>query len=260
MKEYERMDADIYDYFAPGLEGDIEFYVEEAKRAGSPVLELGCGTGRILIPMAEAGINIVGLDRSQAMLSIARQKVEKLSPETQKRIELVEGDMRDFSLGRRFNLIMIPYRAFLAVLTPKDQREALACIREHLVYNGLLAFNIFDPNLEIITEHSGHLGDALLRGTEFIKPQTGRRVIQWATRRFDREQQLLDQINVFEELDDNGTVVSKTCIPLKLCYVFRYEMQYLLELCGFRVEALYGDFKRGPFRPGIEQIWLARRI
>lgn len=259
MKEYDHIDAALYDYYCPGLEGDVQFYIEEAQKSGSPVLELGCGTGRILIPVAQSGLNIVGLDRAPAMLSVLRQKLSTLSAETRTRIELVEGDMRDFSLGRRFQLVMIPYRAFLHLLTPKDQRRALACIREHLTDEGRLVFNIFDPNLEIIAAHLGPLGAALKKDSEFIRADTGHRVIVWDTRQFDPERQRLEQYFIFEELSEEGRVLSKTYSSLTLRYLFRYEMRYLLELCGYTVEALYGNFQRGPFQYGGEQIWIARR-
>ena len=96
MEEYDRADARFYDYYSTGVPGDVRFYVEEAKRAGSPVLELGCGTGRILIPTAQAGIDIVGLDRAPAMLAIARDKLSELGAETRRRIELVEDDADDW--------------------------------------------------------------------------------------------------------------------------------------------------------------------
>lgn len=259
MKEYEGADATFYDYYSTGLEGDVQFYVEEAKKAGSPVLELGCGTGRILIPVAESGVSIVGLDRSSAMLSIARRKISRLSVETRRRIELIEADMRDFQLGQRFRLVMIPYRAFLHLLTPEDQRRALGCIREHLMDDGRLILNIFDPRLDIIVAHQGSLGAALKKGGEFIHPETGHRIVVWDTRQYDPERQMLNQYHIFEELDNGGRVVSKSYSPLTIRYVYRYEMQYLLELCGYKVEALYGDFSRGPFRYGGEQIWVARR-
>ena len=160
MKEYTGPEADFYDSCFAGLEGDTQFYVEEAQKAGSPVLELGCGTGRILLPIAKAGITIVGLDRAPAMLAILRQKLTKLSPEVQGRVALVEGDMRDFEREERFPLVIIPYRAFLHLLTAKAQRQALTCIREHLTDDGRLIFNVFDPNLEVIAAHLGPLGAA----------------------------------------------------------------------------------------------------
>jgi SAM-dependent methyltransferase len=262
MKEYDRLDAAFYDYYSTGVEGDVGFYVEEAQRAGGPVLELGCGTGRILIPIAEAGVEIVGLDRAPSMLEVARQKVARLDSAVQGRVELVEGDMRDFSLGRRFKLVMIPYRAFLHLLTAKDQRQALHCMREHLAADsgGRLILNIFDPRLDIIGDHLGSMGSALKMVSEFLHPDTRRRVVVWDTRQYDPERQMIEQYFVFEELDDEGRVVAKTYSQLILRYLYRYEMQYLLELCGYQVEALYGDFQRGPFHYGGEQIWVARAV
>ncbi len=259
MKEYDRLDAAFYDYYSPGVEGDVQFYVEEAKKAGSSVLEVGCGTGRILLPIAESGIAIVGVDRAPAMLSLLRQKLAKYSPDTPSRVELIEGDMRNFSLGRRFKLVTIPYRAFLHLLTPKDQRQALLCIREHLADDGRLIFNIFDPNLELITARMGPLGSTLQKESEFVHPDTGHRVVVWFTGHIDPECQMLDAHFIFEELDDEGKVLAKTYSPLTLRYVYRYEMRYLLELCGYKVEALYGDFRRGPFRYGGEQVWVVRK-
>ncbi|MFX1253146.1 MAG: class I SAM-dependent methyltransferase [Promethearchaeota archaeon] len=259
MSEYYETGAALYDYWATGLKGDVQFYVEEAQKAGSPVLELGCGTGRILIPAAEAGIEIVGLDKSPDMLSIAEKKVLNLIPTVKDRIQLVEGDMNQFSFEKRFKLIIIPYRAFLHLMTPEDQRQALHCINRHLSEDGRLVFNIFDPKIEIIAAHFGSLGSSLKKVNEFIHPETKNRVVVWDTRQYDLEQQTIDQYTIFEELDQKGTVISKMYSRLNLRYLYRYEMQYLLELCGFEIEALYGDFQRGPFCHGGEQIWIARK-
>ena len=242
-----------------GERGDVAFYVEEARQAGSPVLELACGTGRVLIPVAEAGLTVVGLDSSAAMLSIAQEKIAKLPDATQQRIELVEGDMRSFALDQRFKLIMIPFRSFLHLMTPADQRQALGCIRDHLADDGRLVFNIFDPRLETIAAHLGTLGAALKRDRELTHPETGRRVVVWEARHYDPAQQIIEEERIFEELDADGRVVAKTYAPLTLRWVYRYEMQHLLELSGFAVEALYGSYERGPFRHGGEQIWVARR-
>lgn len=251
--------AYYYDHFSGRLESDLHFYMEEAQRSGSPVLELGCGTGRVSIPIAESGIDITGLDLSTEMLDIARQKISQLDEEAQKRIHLVEGDMRSFKLDCKFNLVMIPFRAFLHLATPEDQRQALFCIREHLTNDGCLAFNVFDPSLKIIAAHMEPLGSAIKQVNDFIHPETGHRIIVWDTRKYDPTEQKLEQYFIFEELDDNGKVLSKIYSPLNLRYTYRYEMQYLLELCGYKIEALYGDFQRGPFRHSGEQIWIARK-
>jgi len=259
MEEYDRLDAAFYDYYSTGLKGDVDFYVTEALVAGSPVLEIGCGTGRITLPIAEAGIRIIGLDRSPSMLEVARQKLSALDPQVQERVELVLGDMRDFSFEERFKLIIIPYRAFLYMYTPEDQRQALTCIREHLAEGGRLIFNIFDPRLDIIASRFGSLGSALTMEQEFIHPVNGNRVVVWDTRQYDPEKQMLEQYFIFEEIDAEGVVVSKRYVPLSLRYIYRYEMQHLLELCGYQIDALYGDFDRSAFHHGGEQIWVVRK-
>ena len=259
MNEYGRTGASFYDFHSLGLEGDVQFYIEEARKAAAPVLEIGCGTGRILLPIAQAGCPVVGFDRAPDMLAVLRRKLEKLAPDVQARVELIEGDMRDFSLPHHFKLITIPYRAFLHLLTPKAQRQALECIREHLADDGRLIFNIFDPSLEMIASSLGLTGTSLKRDTEFTHPETGNQVIVWYSSQYDPEIQLLNAYFIFEEIDNEGKVLRKTYNPLTLRYVHRYEMRYLLELSGYKVEALYGDFQRGPFRYGGEQIWLARK-
>lgn len=259
MSEYDRTDAGLYDSYSTGLDGDESFYVEEAGKADGPVLEIACGTGRIMIPIAESGVSIVGLDRAPAMLEVARRKTAALPDETQRRIQIVEGDMRSFSLERRFPLAIIPYRAFLHLMTADDQRRALARIREHLTDRGRLVFNVFDPSIELIAAYMRPLGGSLSHMGSFSHPKTGRRVMVSGTRRYDPLEQTLEEHRFFEEVDDEGRVLSKTTTPVYLRYVHRFEMQHLLELSGYEVEALYGDFRRGPFRHGNEQVWVARR-
>lgn len=258
MSEYDRTDADLYDSYSTGLDGDEAFYVEEAKKADGPVLEIACGTGRIMIPIAESGVSIVGLDRAPAMLEVARRKIAALPDETRRRMQIVEGDMRTFSLERRFPLAIIPYRAFLHLMTADDQRRALTRIREHLTDGGRLVFNVFDPSIELIAAYMRPPRGTLNHLGSFTHPETGRRVMVSDTRRYDPLEQTLEEHRFFEEVDEEGRVLSKTTTPLYLRYVYRFEMQHLLERCGYEVEALYGDFGRGPFRHGREQVWVAR--
>ena len=259
MSEYDRTDAGFYDCFSTGLDGDEAFYVEEAQKAGGTVLEIGCGTGRIMIPIAESGVNIVGLDSAPAMLEVAREKIAGLSDETRRRIRIVEDDMRTFQLDQRFDLAIMPYRAFLHMMTVDDQRRALTRIRDNLDVDGRLVFNVFDPSLEIIAAYMDRPRGTLNHIGSIRHPDTGRRVMIHDTRQYDPAEQTLVEYRFFEELDNEGKVVSKTVTPLILRYVYRFEMQHLLELCGFEVEALYGDFRRGPFEHGNEQVWVARR-
>ena len=122
-----------------------------------------------------------------------------------------------------------------------------------------LVLNIFDPRLGVIVIQQGLVGTAQKKMDEFVHPETGRRVIVWDTIQYDLERQILEDERIFEEVDGEGKMVSRTYNLLTLRFIYRYEMQHLLELCGFQVEALYGDFQRGPFRAGGEQVWVARR-
>ena len=256
--------ADLYDLTfgraeLEGERGDVAFYVQEARQTGSRVLDLACGTGRVLIPIAHAGVPVVGVDSSRAMLSTAREKVAKLPDTTRQRIELIEGDMRSFSLDRPFNLIIIPFRSFLHLMTPADQRRALGRIRDHLADDGRLVFNIFDPRLDMIASHLGQPDATLEKEREFTHPGTGRQVVEWVGRRYDAATQTIEEERILEELEAGGHVVARTHAPITLRWVYRYEMEHLLALSGFAVEALYGGFDRGPFRHGGEQVWVARK-
>jgi SAM-dependent methyltransferase len=254
---YRERTAAYYDGSSPGLAGDVEFYVEQALFSPGLALEVGCGTGRILLPIAEAGSQVVGLDPSDHMLRIARRKIDAAGPEVQARTELLQGDVRTFETGRLFSSVLIPYRAFLHLLTVEDQMAALLNIRRQLAEDGRLVFNVFDPLFEAFVARSSALGEVVSRLPDFTHPETGRRVVLYSSVRYDREKQLLHENRTFEELDDAGRVVDRQHAMLVLRYVFRYEMEHLLARCGFRVEALYGDFNRGPFVPGGEQIWVA---
>jgi ubiquinone/menaquinone biosynthesis C-methylase UbiE len=247
------------DYTADAPQEDVQLLMEEAQASGSPVLEIGCGTGRSLIPIAQSGISIVGLDLSPVMLAKAREKIAKLDVEIQKRIELVEGDVRDFSLGRRFPLVTITY-AFFFLTTPQDQRQALQCIHKHLLAGGHLILINDDPRPDVIAARLSPLGTSLQKSDEFLRHATGHRVVVWRGREVDLERQLTKTLEILEELDPEGRVIERMHKTLTSRFTYRYEMHYLLELCGYSIEALYGDFRRGPFKPGGRQIWVARKV
>lgn len=128
---------------------DSDFYVDLCREAGE-ALELGCGTGRVLIPAAQAGCRITGLDQSKMMLARCRAKADALSTETRARIALVEADMTRFNLGRQFKLAIAPFRPICHLTTIAEQLGFLDCVREHLVDGGRLVFDVFNPNLAML--------------------------------------------------------------------------------------------------------------
>ena len=251
--------ADIYDTVYSHVRDDIAFYLEEANRADGPVLELGCGTGRVAIPVARSGVEVVGLDSSAAMLDRARRKARNLGLE-EGSLTLVQADMRDFCLPRlareaqKFQLVIVPFRGLLSLLTVEDQVRTLERIKLHLAPGGRLVFNIFVPDLETLSQES----DILYHARDVTDPETGASFVVWNQSRFDNHNQLVDTRVVVDELDDTGAVANRLYRDYRLRYVHRWEMHHLLGLCGYEVVDLYGDFDRGPFdETSDEMVWVA---
>ena len=168
--------ADLYDYVEPyRTRPDINFYVEAAQTCGGPVLEVGCGTGRILIPTARAGVDIVGLDLSPHMLQVCQKRVLAEPQTVQSRIRLVQADMRSFDLAQAFQLITLPFRPFQHLTTVEDQLSCLETIRRHLVEGGRLILDLFNPWLAALVRDN--LGQEADEGPEFTTSD-GRRVMR----------------------------------------------------------------------------------
>jgi len=258
IEQYRGIDAELYDSdYAEYDPSDIHFYVEEAVKCGTTVLELGAGTGRITIPIANAGIDVVGVEISDDMLQIARRKVAESPPEIGERITLVQGNMCDFELNRTFELIIIPFRVFICLMTVEEQKQALYNVRRHLTETGKLIINFFDPDLREILDQKDRFRTNQILMNRFTHPVSGNPVKEWSTWDYDLTEQTIEEIRNYVEQDNDGEIVNSTFVTLRVRYIFRWEMHHLLELCGFKVEALYGDFDRSPFQARSEQIWVA---
>ncbi len=261
MRDDYTLDAELYDIVYADYDEDIPFYVEEAQQVQGPCLELGCGTGRVLLPVADAGATVTGVDVSQPMLARARRKVAALPPSVRERITLVRGDMRTIDLPTRFALVYVPFRAFLHLLQVEDQIAALHNIHRQLLPDGRLALNFFDPSLEYIVAHGGPIGGALhTTGETFFHPRTNHLLVEYATIQYNQYLQRIDQYFIYEEIERHGRVVGRLYRSLQMRYIFRWEFEHLLARCGFEVIALYGSFDRQPhLRAGQELIWIAQK-
>jgi SAM-dependent methyltransferase len=237
------------------LAGDIDFYLDCAQRFGGPILELGAGTGRILLPLAEAGHEVVGLDLSRAMLHRAEAKLRE-RPEVADRVRLLESDMTDFELGQGFALAIIAARSFQHVTTPAGQRAALHCVRRHLVPGGHLVLDLFDPNFTLLFGAGTPLSprEALDRSSGHMV----RRTVE--ARKTDPLRQTVEETLRFEEFDARGTLVAEERTSWILRWSMRQEIAYLLELCRFEVVGEFSDFKGSPPDYGREQLWVARAV
>lgn len=245
----------MYDFFTGGglLAGDVDFYLDFAKDTHDPILELGVGTGRIALPMAAAGHDVVGIDLSAAMLGVARGKLAS-RPELADRVTLIEASMTDFDLRRVFPLALIPARSFQHVVEPQLQRRALDHVRRHLAVGGHLILDLFDPNFELL--FSKDVSNLLDR--EVRHPGTGHRISRSVIARdSDPFHQTITEVLRFEEFDAGEKSVHQEETSWILRWSTREETRYLLELCGFKPIAEYSDFKKSPPTYGREQLWVA---
>jgi len=236
--------AELYDHVTIYRERpDVAFFVAAAREAGSPVLELGCGSGRVLIPTARAGLEIVGLDSSPSMLAVCRRDLEQATAAVRARASLVEGDMRRFDLGATFSLVTLPFRPFQHLVTVEDQLACLAAIRRHLRPGGRLILDLFNPSLEALT---GPVGEESAPEAEFAMPD-GRRVI----RRFrivarDRATQVSQVELIYDVAHPDGRA-ERLIHAFAMRHLFRFEAEHLLARAGFAVAELYGGYDKAPF-------------
>lgn len=217
--------------------GDVDFYVEEAQRAGGPVLELACGTGRILIPTARAGVQVMGVDASPPMLARAREKLAAEPVEVQRRVTLREADMCVVDAGQRFALVTIPFRPISHLLEIEPQLALFENVRRHLGPGGRLVFDVFQPDPAFLI---GPLQERL----DIEREDAGCRIRRFSRTRPRLAAQVIDVAFRWEVQEPTGSVTEHT-VAFPMRWYHRFELEHLLARCGLRVAALYGDFRWG---------------
>jgi ubiquinone/menaquinone biosynthesis C-methylase UbiE len=244
--------APYYDLdFAEGDNAEIDCYINFARRTGSPVLELGVGTGRIAVPLAKVGFSVVGLDISPNMLQIARSKLAGMA-ETD--LRLIEADITDFRLEERFALVLIPLNGFYHLRDKEAQLSTLNRVWEHLREEGLLILDVFNPDVVMMAEQERELA------VEWTKtnPANGRTVTKLSSFTVDRSRQTQQLTFFYDEIGDD-TIVRRTVTTFDLRYMFRYEAESLLEQSGFVVEAVYGSHDLDEFEPSSPRMLIVAR-
>lgn len=246
--------AEYYD-FDHIVTVDIPFYLEIASQCQPPFLELACGTGRLLIPLAQAGFEVYGLDISANMLAVCRQAVQQ--HHLTKQIHLHLADMVSFDLpNKHFGLVIIALRSFMHLLTQSEQRGCLQRTYEHLCSGGYFLLNVIAPDPHKLTQPPS---EVFVTRREFDLPN-GHHVV-----RQERlvEHNTVTQVRHFEfkftEYDRAGELVRERRIPLRMRYLFRSELQELLETIGFQIIDTFRDYNRNPYDGTGETIVLARR-
>ncbi|HSA91956.1 MAG TPA: class I SAM-dependent methyltransferase [Terriglobales bacterium] len=242
------------DYQALGYNRDIPFYVGMARESGGPVLEMGCGTGRTLIPTARAGIDIHGLELSPDMLACLAASLEREPAEVRRHVSFAQGDMRTASLERRFPLITAPFRVVQHLHTRDDQRAWLRTVRRHLAPHGRLVFDVFQPDYTLIAAAREPWVEL-----ERDDPETGARIRRVASTRNHPASQTIDITFRWERQVASGGWLPDGDSRLTIRWYTHAELLNLLELEGLEVAAEWGSFDRQPFgEDSRDQILVAR--
>ena len=240
------------------LHGDVEWYRQKATNSGGPVLELGAGTGRVTIPVAEAGIRVTALDVDGGMLDALRQKVAKLPADVQSRVAVHQGDMRAFTLDERFALITIPFRAFLHNVTRDDQLATLRRAHAHLRPGGELALNVFHPSLEYMAANAGaYAGVWRSRTPQML--DGGGFVVYSEMSRYDTVRQRVHSLIRTEKYSADGSLVRTHMMNLQLAYLYPADIKSLLEATGFESIRISGDFSGRPFEKDADELVVEAR-
>jgi SAM-dependent methyltransferase len=220
--------ARLYDPWSRSVVEDVPFYLDEARRSGGPVLELGVGTGRVAVPVAASGIRVVGVDLSAGMLEVARERAALVGAD----VDLRQGDMRDPPVNGEFPLILIPFRSMLHMETDGDRRAVLRAVRRLLAPNGRFVFDVFAPAADDIADTHG----------------------RW----LEREPGIWERAEWNEE---TRTLILRVRGPeaeteMSLAWLSVGEWRDLLREEGFVVDAVYGWFDRTPWRSGEDSVWV----
>jgi SAM-dependent methyltransferase len=225
MAEYDSHAAD-YDVWAADMVEDVQWYVSLARDAAEPIVELAVGTGRVAIPIArETGKRVIGIDRSPAMLAVARERADGLP------LELREGDIRDLALAEPVDLIICPFRSLMHVRTWADKRQLFERVAAALRPGGRFAWNVFafSPFVAVAVE-----GKRETRGDSW------------------QEVRNVPADNRIDLVRNEGVI--------PLWWMTRAEQEGLCDVAGLEVEALYGGFHREPYdETTLEMVWVARK-
>ena len=244
--------ARFYDLFYGKRDDDLQMYRDFALAADGPILELGCGTGRVLVPLARDGYHVTGLELSEAMLQTARAKID--AAQVSDRVTLIQGDMCEFEIPTRFALALFPINTFMHCYDTHQQLACLRCVHQHLQPGGQLIVDVYQPDPQVLLESDARL---LSEGT-VLDPETGHTIHRLFARRLDLATQTQHITFILDEIDLAGRV-RRTLFPFRMRFVYRYEMELLLRQAGYSLEAVYGSYDLEPFESSSEKmIFLAR--
>jgi SAM-dependent methyltransferase len=260
MKMPSQADSTLFDRFARFYDADYRHYQDDldlildlAEQTGDPILELGCGTGRVLVPLLEANHTVTGVDISPALLDLARAKTRITHHVT--RITLQQADLRTFDLPEKsFAFAFCTSNTLMHLNTQADQRGVLRNAYRHLQPGGFLLIDLFNPDVARLHAVNGVMELA----DQWADPTTGAQVIKWSVRTIDWAEQQQETLFIYEEILPDGAV-RRTACPFTIRFLWRGEAELLLQSAGFTVTEVWGDFEGAPYNTSSDHLILLAR-
>jgi SAM-dependent methyltransferase len=249
--------ARLYDLDLVEDPGDLDLYLALAGRTGGPILELAAGTGRLAIPLAEAGHRVTAVDLDPAMLERARAAADRAGRVAAGRLDLVEADLLGLDLAEAgtYRLAFIGLNSLFLLATRDAQREAMRTLARHLAPGGLAAVDVWLPDPDDLARFDGRLIFEYLR----VDADTGREVTKVATARYDATTAVVDLTSIYEQ-GRPGEPTARWIRRDTLRLVGADELRAHAEEAGLTVETIAGSYDMEPLRPGSERaILVARR-
>ena len=238
--------ARYYDAENTDKDDDVPLYLELAEEHGGPIMDIGCGTGRVMIPLARAGHEVHGIDNEPAMLARGIA-VKDANPNFN--LHFHEGDVLNHEFDTQFKLMLVPYNGLMHFHDQESQLKVLQNLRKWTRDDGLLVLDLPNAGEIFATQDT----DAIIMERTFLDSETGHMVMQQSHSHLDRTSQLFRVTWIYDEITADGTL-KRTASPLVLYYYFYSEVRLLLQLAGFEVEAVYGDTDYGEYSNGCERM------
>jgi SAM-dependent methyltransferase len=240
--------ARYYDAEHTDKTDDLLMYSQLADEYGGPILDIGCGTGRVMFHLAQEGHKVYGIDSEYAMLERAKIKLDAF-PHVRDRLVFYSGDVLTYDIEARFKLVLLSYNSLMHFHTQDEQAALLRRLHGLTEAEGLLVIDLPNAGETFATQDS----DAVTLERTFIDAETGHMVMQQAVSYLDRAQQLMEVTWIYDEITEDGVVV-RTVAPVIFRYFFYAELTLLLKQAGFAVEAAYGDADLSPYEDGCERM------
>jgi SAM-dependent methyltransferase len=235
----------LYDHEYQRRRDDLRYYRALAAEVGGPILELGCGTGRLTIPLARDGFEVVGVDLSADMLARLGERLASAGAAARERVQLRQGDFRDLRVDRTFPLVLCPFNTFMHLYSRQDVERFLATVKAHLAPGGLFAFDVMHPDLRWLSRDPGRRWQR----TRFRHPRTGKRMVYSTNLVYDAALQI-GFMKIYYEPEEGGRT---KVVRLTHRYFFPLELEALLHYNGFRIDRHDGDFDGNLLEPESEQ-------